>query len=155
LLYLRRMLGRRGASLLLIGSIWLIVAWSIYEAPIPLGRVPAPHERFPVEFRIALWTICGVCAIVSAWFRKPGDDAWGFYMLLVPPLERMLSWLWVVAASLYPPAGTLWWHPNPPLGVGLQGFGAWAATTLLILIISGWREPLPEQLVGGANASGV
>jgi hypothetical protein len=151
-LYFRRVLGRRGGCLLIIGLLWILVAYSVIEMPTPNGRPSAPHERFPVDFRVAMWSIGGFLAMVFAWFRKPGDDAWGFYALLVPPLERALSWAWVVLVNILP-AGWQWpGEPYPQMGSALAGFGAWGSVTLLILIISGWREaPLTSEVPGATN----
>jgi hypothetical protein len=88
-----------------------------------------------------------------AWFRKPGDDAWGYYLLLVPPLERATSWLIVIVANVLPAEWLSWGAPYPSLPQGLAGFGAWGSVALLIFIISGWREPLPTVASGGLGGS--
>jgi hypothetical protein len=148
-----KILGRRGAALLLSGILWLFVAWGVTLMPIPASRPRAPHEYVPLTWRVTGWAVAGLFAIGAAflWQRiKDSEglavlDRVGFALLVVMPVERMVSWL--IVLILHIP-----WVPDliplPAFGNAVAGFAVWLVVCLHLILISGWAEPIsaPEVL---------
>lgn len=148
-----KMLGRRGAALLLSGILWLFVAWGVSLMPLPRGRALAPHEYLPIELRITGWGLAGSVAIMCAFLWKQVKDSDGLYkldrvgfaFLIVMPMERMLSWATVLVLHIP------WlpdWIPLPAFGNAVAGFAVWLVVSLHLFLINGWQEPVsaPEVL---------
>lgn len=153
-----KILGRRGAALLLTGILWLFVAWGVALMPIPISRVRAPHEYAPTALRVAGWAIAGATAIICAFLWKQVKapdglhrlDRFGFALLIIMPMERALSWLLVLI--LYIP-GMPHIIPLPQLGAAVAGFSVWLVVSLHLWLINGWQEPItaPEIAIPGVT----
>ncbi len=149
-----KLLGRRGAALLLTGILWLLLAWSVWYMPIPTTRPRAPHEYAPLELRVLGWGLAGAYAIVAAflWQRVKDSnglavlDRIGFALLIIMPMERALSWLLVMI--LYIP-GVPHLIPLPQFGSGVAGFTAWLVVSLHLFLINGWQEPVVPPVILG------
>lgn len=143
----RKLLGRRGAALLLTGILWLFVAWGVSLMPVPNNRPFAPHEYAPLNLRIAGWGLGGIAAIACAFLWKqvkdanglPKLDRIGFALLIVMPFERMLSWATVLFLHIpFVP----YVIPLPSFGNAVAGFSAWLVVSLHLFLINGWAEPV-------------
>ena len=142
-------LGRRGAALLLTGTLWLFVAWGVSLMPLPRpGTRPlAPHEYAPVQLRVAAWAVAGVVAIACAflWKQIKGQDGLfyldrlGFALLIIMPMERTISWLTVLAFYIPGISDPI---PLPPFANALSGFAVWLVVCLHLFLINGWAEPV-------------
>ena len=128
-----RRLGNRGAVLFLIGFLWLLMAWTVAQAPLPSSRPPAPHEEIPAHLREGLWAVGGLIAIVFAFFKQ-GRDKWGFGALMIMPAERALSWLGAVILHFTAPTA------YPPLVLSAGQCLVWLTVCLLIYVIARWEE---------------
>src|SRR5215207_7993935 len=105
-------MGRRSACLLLAGILWLLIAYSVWHMPDPIGRPPAPHELAPGVVRAVFWASTGLAGVVGAFVPKPEDDVDGadryaFFGLMFMPAERAFSWAMVLALHYYDWAGQL------------------------------------------------
>ena len=126
-------LGNRGLVLLLIGFLWMLMAWTVSQTPFPSSRPPAPHEEIPSAIREVMWAASGVTAMVFATFRQ-GRDKWGFGALMIMPAERTLSWLAALILHFTAPTD------YPPLILALGQFLVWVTISLLIYVIARWEE---------------
>lgn len=127
-------LGRRGWVLLLIGVLWIITAWAVYQMPYPTWRPRALHEYIPHIIREGLWIATGLVAIWAAFLRRPGADRWGYFALIVMPAERVLSWLFSGVITL---GG---WLPMPTIWLCVANMTVWLVVALLLMVMAGWRE---------------
>lgn len=130
--WLAARLGRRGAALLVLGVIFMLVGLDVALAPDPpdLDRFLL-HTLIPHPLRAALWLIPGALAIWASVHKGPGPDGFGFVALVVPLIIRIVSYVFSFVAFL--------------LGAGTWAFGwasalIWLAILALILIIAGWAE---------------
>ena len=128
---------RRGRILLAIGVLWVAQGIGVYEQPLPLNRPPALHEYLPPIVRELSWVITGFVAMVSAFFRKPGQDRFGFFALTVMPLERAISWTITFGAGVFPSLPPV---ATPPLITSFNQAVVWTAVSYLIFVVAGWRE---------------
>ena len=141
------LLGRRGAALLLTGILWLFIAWGVSIMPLPTNRPFAPHEYAPIGLRVTAWAATGLFAIASAFMWKevrakdglPILDRLGFALLIVMPMERMLSWTVVLVLHI---PGMPHIIPLPAFAIALAGFAVWLVVCLHLFLINGWQEPL-------------
>lgn len=124
--------GRRGAVLLILGTMWLIIGLSVWGAPTPPNRIAAAHELIPVTLRVTAWSSAGLLAISSAFRRDPGGDRWGFYALAAMPAERSAGWLIGIVARP--------WLESPPFWTCVGQFAIWIGVLGVVLVVAGWRE---------------
>lgn len=128
-------IGRRGAALLVFGVIYVLAGF-------PLLIAPSHSELHVYELRI--WGLVFVCAGVVAWLsafrRHVRHDRAGFLILM------LVGWLWVAYCALSSILHLLQPLIFPSL-VGLTFENA--ALMILILVTSGWPEPIePVDLAG-------
>lgn len=131
--WLAKRLGRRGASLLVLGIIFVLVGLQTLLSP-PVADFSDRfllHTLIPHPLQAALWIVPGLLALKAATIRGPGPDGFGFVALVVPLVVRIVSYLFSVVAFL--------------LGAGTWAYGwasalIWIAILALVLIISGWAE---------------
>ncbi|MFE6126820.1 hypothetical protein ACFQ6Q_00885 [Streptomyces sp. NPDC056437] len=121
------MLGRRGAYLLSIGTVWTLIGYGMVTAPQPDQRgLRLLLDRVPLEVWGWLWIAAGLTAIVSA-FLPEGRDWPGFLVLPLMVLPWVISYL------------VAWWQGDFPRGwIAAALYGALAAG---IFVVAGWREP--------------
>lgn len=113
-------LGRRGAVLIILGTLWILVGANVlavgYDPPLALSASPAIQS--------ALWIGTGFVAWAFAW-RPQGQDAPGFLALYVMVGYRCISY------------GFEW---GAGRGSAVIGLLVWIVIAALILIVAGWRE---------------
>jgi hypothetical protein len=121
-------LGRRGLFLLLFGLVYLVYGVASYLSPPPTN----------------LW--------VAVWVPSLAFGISGFVALLTGVLHPRLEWLGFVC--LYLTAG-LWsvqymaaWVAGVPRA--WAGFVVWLLVVLILLLVSGWAEPPPQDVVKDA-----
>lgn len=79
--------GNRGIVLSLLGFLWVLTAVGLGIDPVT--RSGLPDEALPVWFRVALWGVAGLTALVGTWWRRLDALAWG--LLILPLSMRLLS----------------------------------------------------------------
>jgi hypothetical protein len=128
--WIARVLGRRGAVLLIIGLMWIMVGVGLVLDPSPLlpKNYYVWHEQWPMWFRVMAWVTTGTIACIMAWVRAPGRDNIGFVALTVMPTQRAFAFGFAWLLSLFTDVG----YP-----AGWIGMIVWGAVTILIVIISG------------------
>ena len=138
---LRRHLGRRGLVLISAGYLWMLAGWAVAIMPNPTHRALAPHEFIDIKLRVGGWLITGAAALVFAFIRNLDLNRWGFGLLALMPLERLLSW--ALVAIFHATDRLFGWAPMPlpELGNALGGISAWGAVCLLIYAVATWEEP--------------
>jgi hypothetical protein len=131
--WLAARLGRRGAALLVLGVIFLLVGLNAAIAPpdVDLSDRFLLHTLIPHPLQALLWIVPGALAIRASAHKGPGNDGFGFIALVVPLIIRIVSYLVSFLAFL--------------VGAGTWAFGwsqalIWVAILALILIIAGWAE---------------
>ncbi|QOP65151.1 membrane protein [Arthrobacter phage Phives] len=131
--WLASRLGRRGAALLVLGVIFMLVGLNAAIAPpdVDLSDRFLLHTLIPHPIQALLWTVPGILAIRASTHKGPGNDGFGFIALVVPLIIRIVSYLFSFVAYLF--------------GAGTWPFGwaqalIWLAILALILIIAGWAE---------------
>lgn len=133
--WLARLLGRRGASLVVLGLAFVFVGLGVM-----LNHEPPDYDRFlihtfmPTPLRAALWLIPGLLALLAAAKRGTGADTFGFAALVVPVIVRTVSYVWSSVMYL---AGESDWP------YAWSNALVWVGCLALILIIAGWPE-VPE-----------
>lgn len=132
---LLRKFGRRGYSLLLMGTIWIAGGYGQLTSNVVI--VGAPHSLLPNWLQAILWFISGFIAIVCA-FHKGRDDI-GFATLTVLPTLYVVSHVW---------AWIMFLIPGEPDGSARGWFSAffYLAMVLWVSIVSGWQEPYRKKL---------
>jgi len=134
----RDQVGNRGAVLLILGVLWILTAIGISNQPIPDRGVDTkllPYEHLPVWFRVALWGVPGLVAVISAVWRVWDPAAWA--LLIVPVAERALSFAWALGVHVF--AGG---YPTAWRGVLVYvGLG-----TLIYFCARGLDQPLPGTI---------
>lgn len=129
--WLARRLGRRGAALLVLGSIFFLVGLDVL-----LNSPEADYDRFllhtfiPFPINAALWMVPGALAIWASTHRT-GPDGFGFNALVVPIILRIVSYVFSFVAYLFGEGS----YP-----FGLASAAIWTAILALVLIIAGWAE---------------
>lgn len=135
-------LGRRGATLLLMGTLWLLVGVSVthgLDAPYDEPPPGVFHLLIPETVRGLIWTVTGMLAVVYA-FRPPGfSDAFAWTALYLMPTMRTVSF------------GVGWLDSMIPWGTegysrGWVPMVTWGIVVALIVVCAGWREPIDVSL---------
>lgn len=106
--------GNRGIVLSLLGFLWLITGAGILAAP--QERAGLPDDIFPVWLRATIWFAAGITALVSTWWKRWDEIAWG--LLILPLSMRLLSYLYGWIFQTFP--------------AGWRGFCVYAAMALLV-----------------------
>lgn len=121
---MRKLLGRRGTALLLLG---------VSHMCFGLGYVLQPEVTSPglavltrwlsLYYWASVWLACGAVAFGSAWLRV-GRDWFGFFAALIPPFLWGSAFLWSALTGDYPRglAVAAWYV------IGHVGLILWAAT---------------------------
>jgi hypothetical protein len=126
-------LGRRGAVLLIFGTIWCVHGIRLATDDRPRPGVMPLAELVPLPVIGAVWITVGLLGIAYAFRRGPDRDIVGFHALVGLSLawSATYAWSWV-----------LYLVPGPPLGAGHAWSGAliWAAAAALVIVCSGWAE---------------
>lgn len=130
--WLASRLGRRGAALMILGAIFVLVGVeTLFNSPAPdLDRFLL-HTLIPFPINAALWIIPGGLAIWASLHRGPGPDGFGFNALVVPIIVRIVSYLFSFVA---------WLLGEGNYAFGLASVAIWTAILALVLIIAGWAE---------------
>lgn len=134
--WIGRALGRRGAFLGGMGTMWLLYGYGLWVEPaVSTASYRLLLEFMPMDAWAAAWMSAGVVALVCAWLPSPRD--WpGFaalYALSVPwGLSSLVSW-WPL-------------EDNPR---GWIAAAIWGALGGAISTVVGWPEPPREQEEGG------
>lgn len=121
--------GRRGAFLFAYGVAWVLLGYARLAVPPSSAALRAIEPLLyvaPYRTWAALWFVMGVLAIIAAFFRKPGQDIFGYISLMVPPV------LWGVSGFITYINGV-----NPQ---GLLATSLWGAVVAAIVIVAGWPE---------------
>ena len=89
-----RLVGRRGASLLLFAMVWFAVGLRLItevdEDPLHTNLT----EILPLWLRVAIWWIPAVVALVTICWPSGGSrNKWGFVALVLPAALRAVSFL--------------------------------------------------------------
>lgn len=124
-------IGNRGAVLVILGVLWLLTAVGIASAPISQAGRLLPYEHLPVWFRVTLWAVPGLLAIVVAVWRRWDDLAWA--LLIVPVAERALSFAWAWGVDMFTGGDPTAW----------RGFLVYAATGTLIYFCAAGLDQAP------------
>mgnify|MGYP003556493055 FL=1 len=121
-------LGRRGAVLIILGTLWILVGANVlaadYDPSLALSASPA--------FQSALWIGTGFVACAFAW-RPQGQDAPGFLALSIMVGYRCISYAFEWADGR---------------GSAVVDLLFWIIIAALILIIAGWREAGDDHPAG-------
>jgi hypothetical protein len=135
--WLSSQLGRRGASLLMLGAAFAVIGVKGFLAPTEDDGRFMLYTLLPNFVRGLLWTLPGIAAIVAA-FKPLGRDAFGFSGLTVPATVMAVSYGWSSVAYLF--------------GLTDYAFGwtsglTWLLVLVFILTVAGWPEPerLPRR----------
>lgn len=119
-------LGRRGASLLILGALFTLYGLNLLNETTPSRLLQVLVDPLPLAFWGWAWIVAGVTAGVQA-FTCSREAVWSFTSLAV------VSWLW--AAGFI----AAWVRHDVPNGhIGTLLFASLAA---LIIVIAGWPEP--------------
>ncbi|QNO12682.1 membrane protein [Arthrobacter phage Tweety19] len=130
--WLARQLGRRGAALMILGAIFVLVGIdALFNVPEPDFDRFLLHTFIPFPLNAALWLVPGGLAIWASLHRGPGPDGFGFNALVVPIIVRIVSYIFSFVAFL---TGEGSW------AFGLTSAAIWTAILALVLIIAGWAE---------------
>lgn len=108
-----RRLGRRGTVLLMLGTLWFVQGLAVAFAPDTkeLGAEYLIHLQLPLWFRVGLWCVTGLMAIVYAFLREPpGKDGIGFMALVLQPLLRTGSYGYGFLVYAISHATSPMWH---------------------------------------------
>lgn len=94
--------GTRSQVLFALGLIWILTAIGLATKD-PERIRGLIHTEVPHEVRAAIWGVPGLFALGAVWWRRADATAWA--LLLVPPLERFVSYLigWGFGLGLYRP----------------------------------------------------
>lgn len=136
-------LGRRGATLVLFGLVWIMVGISV-----PINDMGSPtswvllHQRLPLVVREALWIGTGIAAILGGTVERPKWEQVGFSALLVAPIIRAGSFAWSWGVSIFTDYG---------YSRGWTDAVTWGVILLVILLLAGWPEANRESRVTTAE----
>lgn len=149
-------LGRRGAILLCLGYVWVIVGIGVPTEPTHPDSSIIAYELIPVPVRIGMWITAGLLGIAGATIDRPRWEKWGYMALIFMAAERMLSfflswvvWLVVETTDLLGVTGDL----DYGFGRGFIAASFWLAVTVMLYTASGWDEPSREVRVVVADAT--
>lgn len=134
LVWTREGLGRRGASLLLFGLIWILLGVQTIALPDPAGYLLL---QGPFSWIMAFgYIITGLLAI--RYCKAPqGDDIAGFLWLYLMPALRILAYGTAFVIWLWP--GGAEGNPRGALGVTSS-----AVVMIFIILVAGWAEPIKD-----------
>ena len=125
-------LGRRGAMLLLLGLVHILIGVGVFIRP-PVTTRGSFLTLVPEPIQAAAWVLCGIVAVVWAFRRL---DYLGWLALYVMPSLRVLTYAGAWAVYI--------------ISGGTDGAeNAWYTAVLhlplilAVLICSGWREYRP------------
>lgn len=135
--------GRRRTLLSLVGTIWILVGWSIWTSPVPnwqFGHLPSLLDKILEDkWSAILWFICGLIAVsVGVLPRKRFPDACGFDALLVPSVlwTVLYAWSWVIFVV----TRGHWGNPRS-WSMALT----WLFAVTVVYITSGWPDPSDRE----------
>lgn len=129
--WLQRTLGRRGATLLALAAVDLVIAWLLVNPDLHAQTMAVPSYRIivhlPLELWGAAWAAVGLVCAVQAW-RRTDRVAFGLAISIKVVWSSLIlaAWLWAEAPLAW--AGAVVWG----------ALAAWVATA------AGWPEP-PES----------
>lgn len=133
--------GRRGAWLIVLGSVWLIVGFSILATPAE-PRSWVAYQYAPPLVQAAAWWLSGGLAIWQGLRGPKVHDYLGHVALYLMPAVRAisfaLSWLiWVVTSTL---SAAGYFHP---IGWASGWYAAlvWFLVSLMLRLIADWPNP--------------
>ena len=131
--------GRRGAILLTLGFMWVVIGLGVYDSA-GVDR-DLLHEYIPSQVRALLWIVTGLLAIVHS-FRPPGmSDALGFAALYLTPAMRVVSYALAWVDSLVPGMGD--GYPQ-----AWRFLAIYSSMLAAVIITSGWPEPISAPRPG-------
>jgi hypothetical protein len=130
---LARMLGRRGATLAILGVAFLIIGVKALLAPVePVQDRYLLYSLLPPAVRGVLWILPAILALVAA-IKTTGRDGFGFAALAAPPSAMAFSYLWSSVAN---------WVGLSPWPFGWTSALTWLMILALLSVIAGWPEPV-------------
>jgi hypothetical protein len=130
---LAKRIGRRGASLAILGFVFLVIGVKALVAPAEAtGDQFLIYYMLPSYVRGLLWIVPALTALYAAVRHRPGRDGVGFAALAVPTIFMTSSYLWSTVAYF---AGLSDW-PH-----GWASALSWFAILALLSVIAGWAEP--------------
>lgn len=136
---MNRLLGRRGAFLLIAGSAWTVYGIGMLASAhgthfTALG--PALAAVFASGWWGLVWITAGLTGVAAAFAGCPRRDAAGFIAVQAPPLLWLALDLTSWVESLVSPYGRdlAWVHA-----------AVWAAALGAIYVVSGWPETHRED----------
>jgi len=136
---LRRRLGRRGASLLLFGALYLLYGYGLLVEPlISTVSFQILVDLWPVDVWAWLWICSGLVAVLSAWLPQGRD--WLGFTALYP-----IAMAWGLASFVS------WW-PRGDNPRGWVGAAVWCVIGGLITKDAGSPEPGFRKKGGGSDA---
>lgn len=124
-------IGFRGASLMSLGIMEVIIGWSILDAKPEQYRFLTLFRYLPQTAMGWAWAIPGIVAILMAFFRTPARDRLGFVLAYVMPFLWGSFYLisWCIFRDL-------------TLLIAFRAAILYWGYAMLILVISGWSEPV-------------
>lgn len=130
---LHRRLGRKGTILVILGAMWALQGWAIFTSAVlvPEDTQGLFHLALPVPVRVSLWAVCGVGAMVCAFWQPPRFQAAGYAALVLPAAERCLSYLIGWGISVFTDGG---------YEDGWSAAAIWLAVVTILEVVAGWPE---------------
>lgn len=133
---LPRRIGARGAMLLALSALWVV----LFVAPIHSGTTTGSdvfYHEWPTTLRLALWYGTIGAALIAA-FVPPRKDWFGWAALTIMPMQRLIAWALAWVERLLPGGRT-----------GDPDAGRFALLYLLIILViwiaAAMRPPALEQ----------
>lgn len=120
----RKLLGRRGAALLLLGVSHVCFGLGyVFQPEVTSPGLAVLTRWLDLHCWAFVWLVCGAAAFASAWLRV-GRDWLGFFAALMPPFLWGAAFLWSALTGDYPRglAVAAWYV------IGHVGLILWAAT---------------------------
>lgn len=122
---------RRAMALLLFGLVYVIYGVGLYVSP-------APGAIGPRWWPGVLFVVAGLVTLISALMDRPHNEWVGFTTLYVTSIIWALNFLVLIVID----QGVRAW----------SGLLVWALVTLLLLLLAGWAEPPPKDVMDAVNA---
>lgn len=120
-----RLVGRRGACLLALGILDVVIGWSVWIAP----QSPLTLFRHIPSWVLGLsWIFAGVVALIS--IRRKQQDSWGFIGAWAVPF----IWGSLFVAEMCAPSDIL------GVWAGIRAVVTYWGYAALVMVISGWPE---------------
>lgn len=129
----------RGQVLFTLGVIWLLISLGIGAEDQPDGPRRLPHEHLPIAVRVALWSIPGAVAMLAVFYRRMDEAAW--WLLVIPPAERCVSFGYAWIIDTYPP--------------GWRAALVYAASAFLINRCAAGLDRIPPHDIAAATIEGL